>query len=276
MCKQVLFKLISRFRYDDISGYAAQISFFLLLSLFPFIILLTVVLAQTHILDITQLFSFLREYDAFPPDALDFIEEVVQNLKIPTATLSFFTIVVIWCASRGVRAIMNGIHMAFRTRDSHGIVVKFLRSFFYTLTFAVMIVLLIVLILFGDFLFAWLQQIFRLPLPRLVNLGRYLIPSFFLLCLYLLLYRTIPGKKLQFKDVGIGALFATLASLLVSKAFSIYTANFAQYTALYGSISSIIVICTWMYLFSFVLVLGAEINAIIYEITHNTTLLPLK
>ena len=278
MVKQVIFKLISRFRYDDINGYAAQISFYLLLSLFPFLILLTVGLTQTRILDLPQVLAHLRAYDIFPAAALDLVESVIQDLRIPTGALSFYIIIVLWCASRGIRAIMNGIHMAFRTRDSHGLIASFLRSFFYTLAFAVLLISFMALVLFGDFLFSWLTQTFALHFLESwgVSLARYIIPILFMYVIYMLLYRSVPAKPLCFRDVRPGALAATLLSFSVSKIFSFYTANFANYSALYGSISGIVVTCTWMFFFSFVLVLGAELNAVLYEIRNHTTLLPLR
>ena len=276
MAKQVLFKLISRFRYDDINGYAAQISFYLLLSLFPFLILLAAVLARTQVLDLSQLLVYLRDYDIIPPAALDLVESVFQDLRIPTGTLSFYVIIVLWCASRGIRAIMNGIHMAFRTRESRGIVATFLRSFFYTIAFALLLILFMALVLFGDFLFSWLLKTFRLEILEnwLFSLARSLIPILFMYVICLLLYRSVPAKPLRFRDVRLGALLATLVIFIVSKLFSFYTANFGNYSALYGSISGIIVICTWMYFFSFILVLGAEFNAVLYELRTDTSAPP--
>ena len=276
MAKQVLFKLISRFRYDDINGYAAQISFYLLLSLFPFLILLAAVLARTQVLDLSQLLVYLRDYDIIPPAALDLVESVFQGLRIPTGTLSFYVIIVLWCASRGIRAIMNGIHMAFRTRESRGIVATFLRSFFYTIAFALLLILFMALVLFGDFLFSWLLKTFRLEILEnwLFSLARSLIPILFMYVICLLLYRSVPAKPLRFRDVRLGALLATLVIFIVSKLFSFYTANFGNYSALYGSISGIIVICTWMYFFSFILVLGAEFNAVLYELRTDTSAPP--
>ena len=134
------------------------------------------------------------------------------------------------------------------------------------------------LVLFGDFLFSWLTRTFELHFLESwgVSLARYIIPILFMYVIYMLLYRSVPAKPLCFRDVRPGALVATLLSFSVSKIFSFYTANFANYSALYGSISGIVVTCTWMFFFSFVLVLGAELNAVLYEIRNHTTLLPLR
>lgn len=277
MLKHLIFKLIPRLRFDDITAYAAQISFYLLLSLFPFLILLVTVLAQTHLIDVNQLMDMMHNTNIFPEIALRLIEDTFTGLTMPTASISFYIIVVIWSASRGIRAVMNGIHMAFRTKEAHNFVVRFLLSLFYTVCFVLMIVLFIALVVFGDSLFSWLSSSFHLffLMSGIMRLVRYLIPLAFMLFLYTLLYRVIPPKDLRVRDVLPGSLFAALSSFLISQGFSIYTNHFANYSLMYGSISGLIVICTWMYLFSLMMVLGAEINACIYEIMHNTSLLKI-
>lgn len=274
MFKQLLEKLVLRLRYDDITAYAAQISFYLLLSLFPLLILLATALTQTDWINMEQLLQMLRSSNLFPDMALSVVEDTFSELQLPTGSLSFYIIVVIWSASRGIRAVMNGIHMPFRTREAHGIILRFFLSVFYTICFVIMMVLFAILVVFGDGLFTWLSSVFRISflVSGLVRLIRYLIPLGFILILYTLLYKFIPARRLRIRDVLPGSVSAASSSFLISHLFSLYTSSFGNYSALYGSIAGIIVICTWMFLFSLMLVIGAEINACLYEITHDTTL----
>ena len=274
MFKQLLEKLVLRLRYDDITAYAAQISFYLLLSLFPLLILLATALTQTDWINMEQLLQMLRSSNLFPDMALSVVENTFSELQLPTGSLSFYIIVVIWSASRGIRAVMNGIHMPFRTREAHGIILRFFLSVFYTICFVIMMVLFAILVVFGDGLFTWLSSVFRISflVSGLVRLIRYLIPLGFMLILYTLLYKFIPARRLRIRDVLPGSVYAASSSFLISHLFSLYTSSFGNYSALYGSIAGIIVICTWMFLFSLMLVIGAEINACLYEITHDTTL----
>ena len=274
MFKQLLEKLVLRLRYDDITAYAAQISFYLLLSLFPLLILLATALTQTDWINMEQLLQMLRSSNLFPNMALSVVEDTFSELRLPTGSLSFYIIVVIWSASRGIRAVMNGIHMPFRTREAHGIILRFFLSVFYTICFVIMMVLFAILVVFGDGLFTWLSSVFRISflVSGLVRLIRYLIPLGFMLILYTLLYKFIPARRLRIRDVLPGSVYAASSSFLISHLFSLYTSSFGNYSALYGSIAGIIVICTWMFLFSLMLMIGAEINACLYEITHDTTL----
>ena len=270
MFKLLLNKINPRFRNDDVTAYAAQISFYLLLSLFPLMILLAAVFVRTKLINLDQFFQMLRSSNMFPDIAITVVESTLKELEIPTRSISFYIIIVIWSASRGIRAIMNGIHLAFRTREAHNLLLRFFLSFFYTIFFVMLLVIFVVFVLFGDSLFSWFSSVFKLLflVSGLVRLIRYLIPLGFMLILYTLLYKVIPSKNLHLSDVLPGSLFASLGSFLISHLFSLYTSHFANYSALYGSIAGIIVTCTWMYLFSLMMVIGAEINACIYELHH--------
>jgi membrane protein len=189
MVKKVLVRFFSRLYSDEVFGYAAQISYYLLLSLFPFLVLLTYVLAKTQTLNLEQILQYLLDYDLAPAAAIEVMESVIEDLRIPTGMLSFYVIVVLWCASRGIRAIMNGIHMAFRTHEPRGIVVSFLRSFFYTLAFAVILISYMLLVLFGDLIFSWLIRTFHLAIlgNHVFSLIRYLFPIVLMYVIYILL-----------------------------------------------------------------------------------------
>lgn len=233
MFKQIIYKLIPRIRFDDITGYAAQISFYLLLSLFPLLILLAAILAQTNLIDISQLLQMLRGTNIFPEVALNLVETTLNELTVPTASISFYIIVVLWSASRGTRAVMNGIHMTFRTREAHNVFARFFLSLLYTLCFVLVIVLFAVLVVFGDALFSWLASTFHLffLMSSVFSLIRHLVPLAFMLILYTLLYKFIPAKELRVRDVLPGSLFAALSSYIISRGFSIYTSHFANYSA---------------------------------------------
>lgn len=273
MFKELLLRMFRRLRHDDITAYAAQITFYIVLSLFPFLLLLTNILSRLDFasFDLGSIFDMLRSSYVIPSAAIDVIESVFSEIKLVNNSLSLYIVVIIWSASRGVRAIMTGMQMCYRTRESRSLVVKFLLSFFYTISFAIMIVLFLVLVFFGD----WFGQLLFsfLRLNRLYiwiwNLFRYLTPVLFMLVTYLLLYRMIPNKPLKFRNVFIGALFATVASFLVSQLFSFYVGRFANYSALYGSISGIIVIFLWLYFISNILMLGVELNAVLYEMDEK-------
>lgn len=278
MIKQVFLKFVKRLRNDDFMGYAAQISFYLLVSLIPLLIMLAAFLGGSGIIDLGDLLEMLRSTKIFPDSTLTMVDTMFQGVTLPKQSIPVYIVLVIWFASRGIRAIMNAIHMTFRTRNSFSIPRHFLLSFFYTICFVLMIVLFMVLIVFGDRLFTFLSNTFheQFFVSVIVTLIRYFIPLFMLLVFYTVLYRVIPGKDLRIRDVLPGSIGATIGSYVVSYIFSLFVSSAtADYSAIYGGLSSIAVLCTWMWLFSLILILGSELNACVYEVKNDTTLISI-
>ena len=79
------------------------------------------------------------------------------------------------------------------------------------------------------------------------------------------LYRFTPNKKLNFKQVVPGAIVSTLCWLLATFFYSYYANNFAKYDIIYGSLGGIIVLMTWVYISSWTILIGCEINARLYK-----------
>ena len=278
MIKKVTFKFIKRLRTDDFMGYAAQISFYLLVSLIPLLIMLAALLSGSRLIDLGTLLDMLRDTRILPASTVTMIETMFQGVTLPSQSIPIYVVLVIWFASRGIRAIMNAIHMTFRTRSSFSLPRHFMLSFFYTICFVLMIMLFVILIIFGDRLSNFLYETFKkqIFISMIVRLIRYMVPLLFLLVFYTILYRVIPGKNLRIRDVLPGSIGATIGSYVVSLIFSLFVSNQnVSFSAIYGGLASIAILCTWMWLFSLVLILGSELNACIYEVKNDTTLISI-
>ena len=269
--------MFQRIRYDNILGFGAQISFYLLVSLIPFLVLMLTLLSNLHIVSANFIASTLRNFEIIPDAVFNLIESSIIGVTMPSSSVPFYILVVLWFASRGIRSIMNVIHMTFRTQESKNLIKHFLSSFFLTIAFIILLILFMVFILFGDALSQYLSEklSWSFLIETTVKILRYFIPLFFLFIFYTALYCVIPAKELKIRDVLPGSLFATVCSFGVSKIFSVMTTSATSYSALYGGISGVIITCTWMYFFSIVLVLGSEVNACLYEIKNNTTLISI-
>ncbi|MBQ7059828.1 MAG: YihY/virulence factor BrkB family protein [Firmicutes bacterium] len=278
MIRQVFLRFVKRLRTDDFMGYAAQISFYLLVSLIPLLIMLAAVLGSSGFIDFDDLLLILRTTRIFPDSTLTLIETMFQGVTLPRQSIPVYIVLVVWFASRGVRAIMNGIHMTFRTRNSFSVPRHFFLSLFYTICFVLMIILFMGLIVFGGRVFTFLANTFQMQIfvSVLVTIIRYSIPLFALLVFYTILYRVIPGKELRIRDVLPGSIGATVGSYAVSQIFSLFVSSAsAGYSAIYGGLASIAILCTWMWLFSLILILGSELNACVYEVRNDTTLISI-
>ena len=84
-----------------------------------------------------------------------------------------------------------------------------------------------------------------------------------------MLYRMAPSKRVYFKHVYIGAIFATICWQLTSLAFSYYVTSMGNYSATYGSLGGVIILMIWFYLSGMIIIVGGEINAQIEKRARN-------
>jgi membrane protein len=136
-----------------------------------------------------------------------------------------------------------------------------------------MIVFIIALLLpvfgkqIGAFLFA--EFGFSDKFFRIWGVIRWVLSSVVLFFIFTILYWIAPNIKLKCLTVIPGALFATVGWIVVSVGFSYYVSNFGNFSYTYGSIGGIIVLMIWFYLTGHIIILGAEINAMISEEDPN-------
>jgi membrane protein len=256
-------EMAKRFQEDEISRLSAELAYFFLLSLFPFLIFLFTLLAYLPIPH-EEVLSLIREYA--PKEAIHLIETNIHHIidHQNGRLLSFGIIAAIWSASNGINAIVRAFNRAYDVQEDRPFLVA--RGISIILTFAMMFVIIIALLLpvFGKMIGTFLFSTFGFSNEFLMlwNTFRWAVSSIILFIVFTALYYFAPNKHLQVKHVTRGALFATIGWILVSFAFSYYVGNFADYTAMYGSLGGIIVLMIWFYLSGMIIVLGGEMNAI--------------
>jgi membrane protein len=95
-----------------------------------------------------------------------------------------------------------------------------------------------------------------------VQIARWLGLFAFVVLSLALLYRYAPDRdQPQFKWVGLGSIVATLLWVIGSAGFSLYVSMFGSYDKTYGALAGVIVLLLWLFLTSFIILLGAEINS---------------
>jgi len=82
-----------------------------------------------------------------------------------------------------------------------------------------------------------------------------------MITIFALIYHYIPSRRLKWREVIPGAIFSTLGWIVVSFGFAFYVNNFGDYSKVYGSIGAVIILLTWLYLTSVIIIIGGEINA---------------
>ena len=273
-------EMFYRVMYDEISLLSANLSYYFILSLFPMLI---VALALTPYFKIDQQF-LLEKIQSYAPGDLgdylfDMISEVLNNKNNTIITVGI--VFTLWSASSGIYGIIIAFNNAFRVRDVRIWIVTKLISVILTALFLVGMFVALVLIVFGKQLTYILFHKFNLD-EGYYNLWSVLnssLPVLFIFLIFVFLYTMGPNLKLKAISIIPGAIFATISWIIVSKLFGYYIDHFSSYIKTYGTIGAFMAFVLWLYITGYILIIGAEINAIfhnykvehrVFEETHTT------
>ena len=274
--KKGFFKFIIYFivkiRDDDIFALAAQLAYYLILSFFPFLIFLLTLIGFSN-LDSMEVLGALRAM--LPTSAFELIYSVIIEVieKQNTGLLGASLLLVVWSASSAFRAVIKGINKAYGLNENRSFIKRAFIAIICTFALAFVILLTLVMLVFGGLIGDLLAS--YLPFPTVVyrvwNFLRYVLVVFMMILIFASIYRYTPSKRLGWKEVVPGAISCTIGWLVVSLGFSFYINNFSNYSKIYGGLGAVIILITWLYLTSIILIAGGEINSVI--VIRKTNLL---
>jgi membrane protein len=260
---------VKEFSNDDMPTYAAALSYHGLFALFPFLIFL---IALLGFLQIPQFFDWVLEQaqTAMPADAYQRLQEVVTQIEgnRQGGLLSFGIVAALWGAASGVRALMKALNRAYDVEETRATWKLYALSIVFTVGFAVLLIAATALMLLGPQAIEWLADQAGLggAFVTLWTWLRWPVAVILLMLTTALIYYVTPNVDQPFRFITPGAAIAVIVWILASIGFSIYVSNFANYSATYGSLGGVIVLIFYFYITAMVLLLGAEINAEVYQL----------
>ncbi len=262
----LLWELRYRYREHQIKALSAQLAFFLILSLFPFLIFLLSLFGRFS-LDPEMVIRIVTEI--LPMDSAVIVSEYVEGIVLfeETGYIPIAALITLYTASRGVEALTCAFDVAYRVDEQKGFVKQKLFGVLYTLLFVVMVIILTVLPIMGEEFLSFVGRFLPLSVAFIEQFAflRWFFIVGVIILTVLLMYWILPSKKLRFKDVWKGATFAIAMWLLMSYGFSYFVSNFGRYSIIYGSLAAVIILMMWLYFTGIVLMIGAEINSILLD-----------
>ena len=258
-----LWRRISRLR---VPLYAANASFFMVLAVFPGLLLLLGLLRYTP-LEVERLGEMLA---GFLPEALaEGAEELILLTYDNTSgiTLGLSVVTTIWSAGRGIYGMIAGLNAVYELKETRGYVqIRFL-SVIYTFAFLLVLILTLGLHVFGTRLLTLLHRASH-PVLRMVL--EVIDLRFFLLLLlqtvvFTVLYMVLPNGKNRFGDSLPGALLASSGWLVFSDLYSIYVDHFAHLSNVYGSVYAVALSMLWLYFCMAIVFYGGALNKLLTE-----------
>lgn len=266
--------LVFRIGEDHVPAIGAQLAYFLILSLFPFLIVLLNILSYTDIFEMEFIYQGIQY---LPLDIQKIINSFINDLSISSSQglLSIALFAGIWTAASGVTPVIRAINKAYDYIEKRSFIKLKALSILFTIMLIVLILLVFIALVFGEMLGRELFDFFGLSemfLATWTNI-RIIIPILFMIYIFALLYKFSPcavnRKEHKLIKTLPGAVFATLGWMFVSLLFSYYVNNFGKYSTTYGSLGGVIVLLVWLYLGSIIIVLGGELNASISFFKKN-------
>jgi membrane protein len=250
---------------NDMLTYAAALAFQALFSLFPFIIVL---IAMLGLFDLVYFFDWLREQiGLFLPDqAMEQVDRVIDEVARPRGDIiSVGLLIAVWTASGAMRSTMNALNVVYKVKEGRSFYVLYPLSILYMFGVAGMLIVAALLMVLGPQVMEWLAEFIgmRQIIVTVWVWLRWPIALILLMLAVAFVYYVTPDVKQRVRFITPGSVLSVIAWVTASRGFSYYIQNFSDYSAVYGSIGTIIVLMMFFYISAAVLLFGAELNAVI-------------
>jgi len=261
-------ELYAELERDNVFNGAAALGFYLTLAIFPAMIFVMAVIPYLPIARVDQaIMDLLRE--AMPARAAEMFTGVVNEITTERrgGLLSLGLAGTLWAASTGMYAIMQQMNVAYDVEEARTFVRARATALALTLLFSVLVLGAFSLVVLGGVIQDWLAQHLGSSDALLLFFAvfRWIVIVLSLLAALALIYYAAPNRPTRFRLVTPGTVTATALLVAASLGFRFYTAHFSDYSATYGSIGAVIVLMLWLYLAGLVMLLGAEIDALLHR-----------
>ena len=239
----------------NIPVYAANASFFVILAVFPALVLLLSLLRYTDL----SVDNLIRALDGILPEALmerarELIWEVYRNSSGALVGLSAVT--ALWSAGRGIYGIITGLNAVYGVRTPRRWLHARLLSAVYTAVFLVLLLLTLGLHVFSD-------RVVHFLLPGQFLFLRSAVLLMAQTALFAAMFAVLPGGKNGFAESVPGALLAAFGWQIFSDLYSVYVERFAGLSNVYGSLYAVSLSMLWLYCCMSIVFYGGALNVLL-------------
>lgn len=270
----IVWRVKEQLAEDRVSMLAAAIAFYALLSLFPAIG--AVVSLWALAFDPAEIAGQIDELSRImPPGGASLIADQAQAVSENTDTGLSLTailglVVAMLLASRGVLGLMVGLNVVYGEEEQRGLIQRALAVAALTLGLIVVSLAATAFVALYPLVVGWF--VLEGPSVILITWLRWPVLLLMMMCVIAVLYRYGPYRSSpRWEWVSMGTVTATLLWLLGSAGLSFYVGHIVNMDEIYGSLGAVVVLMLWFWLSSFVVLLGAEINAEMERQTRRDT-----
>jgi membrane protein len=265
---------VQEFQRDDALGMAAQLAYYLILALFPFILVLVSLLGTFGSEELaSEVLGYFKQ--VMPEQAYEIIKDFTDNIISGKAEapglFTFGILFTIWAASGAFAALINALNRAYDVQETRPFWKVRGMAILMTLGLSVLILIGVLLLVLGPQIGEAIANVFGLEETFLLvwEVARWPVALFFMMFAVALLYYFAPDVHQPFRWITPGGLIGVLLWVLASVAFNFYVSNFGSYNKTYGSIGAVIVLLLYLYISSLTILFGATLNAILVRMKEE-------
>ena len=270
--KHIFKKLYKIIMKPEMLILPANLAFFLVLSVIPIIVLIGLI-ASTFSISLDSVIEFLNRH--LPNSIADTLIPFITGKGIDF-NVGFFTVTAFILASNGPHSIIVTSNTLYNFKQG-SYLNRRIKALILTILLVSLFIFTVVVLAFGNII---LKAIFEIGILKNISSFAYSLfvylkwpIAFFIVFFSIkLIYTIAPDKRIPSKFVNKGAIFTTLGWVLTTAIYSYYVTHFAKYDIFYGSLSNIIILMMWIYILSYILVLGIAINSNSYEMEKSNSI----
>lgn len=242
--------------------HAAYAAYFIVLAVFPALVLILSVLRYTG-MEVRGLVELLD--DILPSTMAEGAEELIYSTyrNSSGAMVGVSAVTALWSASRGIYGLLTGLNAVYGVSENRGYIYTRSISVVYTFVFILILLLTLVLHVFGNSIINLMRQVDNpvvIFFTDLIDLRFYLL-LFLQSLVFTLMFMVLPNKRRsRFMESLPGGVLSSLGWLVFSDIYSIYVENFSKYSTIYGSVYGIAITMLWLYCCMSILFYGGALN----------------
>ncbi len=264
--KDFVRRLYRAYQDDLLFDSAAQLSYYFLFSLFPFLFFLATLTAYLPLAEL--LARLIPQIRIFAPVQVSiFVEEHLHTLTAEQRPrlLAFSLLGSVFAASRGIDAIRRALNLAYDVKESRPMWKTELSAIALTIAGATSVMCGVALLVAGGDVGFWIAERLHVETTYMlvVRQMRWPVAGTLIATLVATAYHVLPDVQQRTKFLLPGAFMATGLWLVATWGFGQYVSAFNTYNITYGSLGGMVVLLVWLYLSGLLFVLGGTVNAIL-------------
>lgn len=262
--------LLRRYLRHNVAIQSAALAFYLLFSIFPFLIFISALLGTLE-LDAAAILQGLAEF--LPRAVVDLAGMYLRHVNTHASLrlLLFGLVFTVYFPMRATNSLMRSVRTAYHLGPPRGAVRHWVKNFLYTALLILAITITLALMTVGERMLRYAVGRFGLPafaaelwvtlrFPAAALVGGFAL---------VMLYALAQDSRRPWKDLWPGTVAALVGWLFLSWLYAWYVERIAQYSALYGSIGTVIVLLIWLNVSAVTLVMGAEVNGALISLRKD-------